>query len=301
MERKFYTITVPRELPEEERYKTLKDIGFAGVEAFGGKLTKERFDELASYGLELIHGGLEYNEDGTCDEDYVELLKSHDIDDVAMSPAGRGMFAGGFKFPDPNDPNYRYYGMPNQMRDYDATMKLTEQWNKEAKIAAQYGFKIHYHNHTHEFRQAKFKYLMDWFLENTEPNVVMNLDVGWALCAGIDVLSWMEKWGPRITSLHVKACSFPIGPEGNGHMAALPPYDTIGMKYIEYQARENWGKSPQGPMADTIVDWTDIFRVAEKYGCKDFILERERYYKEDHIEVLREDYNHIRACLDKLG
>ena len=301
MERKFYTITLPRWLPQEEMYKTVKDIGFAGVEAFGGQLTKERFEELESYGLELIHGGLPYTEDGECDEDYVELLKSHGIDDVAMQPAGQGMFPGGFKFPDPNDPNYRYYGMPNQMVDYDACMRLTEKWNKEAKIAAKYGFKIHYHNHTHEFRQAGFKYLMDWFLENTEENVVMNLDVGWALCAGIDVLSWMKKWGPRITSLHVKPCSFPIGPEGNGHMAMLPPYDKLGIRYIEYMARENWGKSPQGPMADTIVDWTEVFRIAESFGCKDFILERERYYLEDQTQCLKEDYDHIRKCLDALG
>ena len=105
MERKFYTITLPRWLPQEEMYKTVKDIGFAGVEAFGGQLTKERFEELESYGLELIHGGLPYTEDGECDETYVELLKSHGIDDVAMQPQGQGMFPGGFKFPDPNDPN----------------------------------------------------------------------------------------------------------------------------------------------------------------------------------------------------
>ena len=105
MKRKFYIIPMLRDLPESELYPALADIGFAGVEAFSGKLTKERFDQLASYGLELIHGGLPYAEDGTVDEDYVALLKEHHIDDVAMMKTTPGGFR--YQMPDPNDPSYR--------------------------------------------------------------------------------------------------------------------------------------------------------------------------------------------------
>ena len=139
MKRKFYIIPMLRGIPQDQLYPALKEIGFAGIEAFGGKLTKERFDELAGYGLELIHGGLPYEEDGSVDEAYVALLKEHNIDSVAMAAPRKGGM--GFKFPDPNDPNYRYYGMPG-MGTYDQVMAATEQWNKEAEIAARYGFKI---------------------------------------------------------------------------------------------------------------------------------------------------------------
>ena len=297
MKRKFYIIPMLRDLPESELYPALADIGFAGVEAFSGKLTKERFDQLASYGLELIHGGLPYAEDGTVDEDYVALLKEHHIDDVAMMK----MTSGGFHFqmPDPNDPNYRYYGMPG-MGTYDQVMEAVDQWNREAEIAARYGFKIHHHNHTHEFRTANFEYLMDIFLRNTAENVVMELDVGWALVAGVDVISWIRKWAGRIGSLHVKAACWALGPEGNGHMCPLPPYDKLGYSYREFQAREDFAKAPQGPMAQSIVDWTEVFRAAEAGGCTTFILERERYYKDNALDCLREDYAHIRKCLDAL-
>lgn len=298
MERKFYIIPMLRSIPEEELYPALKEIGFAGIEAFSGKLTKERFDKLAGYGLELIHGGLPYDEDGNVDEDYVALLKEHNIDSVAMMKMAPGGFK--FSFPDPNDPNYRYYGMPG-MGTYDQVMGAVDQWNKEAEIAGRYGFKIHHHNHTHEFRTANFEYLMDIFLKNTAENVTMELDVGWALVAGIDVVSWIRKWKGRISSLHVKAANWALGPEGNGHMCPLPPYDKIGYSYREFQAREDFGKAPQGPMKDSIVDWTEVFRAAEDGGCTTFILERERYYNDDPMVCIREDYEHIRKCLDALG
>lgn len=296
MERKFYAITRIPGLSEEENYKALADIGFAGVEAFGGMVTQEKLDQLASYGLEQVHGGLPYNADGSVDEKYVDFLLKNGIDDVSMFPMDRT-----FRFvrPDPDDPAYRYYGMPG-MGTYDQVMAAVEQWNREAEIAARYGMKIHYHNHTHEFRTANFEYLMDIFLKNTAPNVVMELDVGWALVAGIDVLGWMRKWSGRIGSLHVKAANWALGPEGNGHMCPLPPYDKIGITYREFQAREDFGKAPQGPMADSIVDWTEVFRIAEQGGCSTFILERERYYK-DARACFEEDYAHIRKCLDALG
>ena len=122
----------------------------------------------------------------------------------------------------------------------------------------------HYHNHTHEFRTANFEYLMDIFLKNTAENVTMELDVGWSLVAGVDTPSWIRKWNGRISSLHVKAANWALGPEGNGHMCPLSPYDKIGYSYREYQAREDFGKAPQGPMKDTIADWTEIFRAASR-------------------------------------
>ena len=100
------------------------------------------------------------------------------------------------------DENYRFKGLPGTFGSYDMAMKAAESKRKEAEIAAKYGFRIYYHNHTHEFRVDHGEYVMDTFLKNTPDNIVMELDVGWALTAGVDVIDFIKKWKGRIGCLH---------------------------------------------------------------------------------------------------
>ena len=45
---------------------------------------------------------------------------------------------------------------------------------------------------------------MDAFLENTSPEVKLQLDVGWQMYGGSQVVPFIQKYGNRIISIHLK-------------------------------------------------------------------------------------------------
>ncbi|HAL74790.1 MAG TPA: hypothetical protein DCM45_06855 [Clostridiales bacterium] len=199
-----------------------------------------------------------------------------------------------------DDPAFRYRGIPGAFGTYDMAMRAAEQGQREAAIASRYDLKVIYHNHTHEFRIDHGDYVLDTYLKNTPDTVMLQLDVGWALCAGVDLITWMRKWPGRIESLHVKPCNWVIGPEALGMTCPLPLND-LGITRDHLQANQAYAESPQGPMELNIVDWTSIFNTADDMGCTTFIHERERIYiSGDILACIREDISRLRACLDAM-
>ncbi len=281
---------------------TIKDLGFDGVEA-NRVLTREFVREAQKRDLEVIHPTVIYEPDGSVDEKYMDFIKSLTLTDVSMlnsriAAEMKTLFHNMRTLP---DSDFRYKGIPGSFGSYDQALRAAESARLEAEIAAQYGLRVFYHNHTHEFRVDRGAYVMDIYLQNTPDHVVMQLDVGWALCAGIDVLSWMKKWPGRIGSLHVKPCNWVIGPEALGMTCPLPPLDREGITRDQMQAIQTYAESPQGPMSLNIVDWAEIFQTAISLGCETFIHERERIYiKDDVLACVREDFGFLRNCLDKM-
>jgi len=66
------------------------------------------------------------------------------------------------------------------------------------------GFKFAYHNHAHEFVTGGGEYLLDILFENLPPQAAMELDIFWAVHAGVEPLDYMEKHKDRLKLLHVK-------------------------------------------------------------------------------------------------
>lgn len=67
----------------------------------------------------------------------------------------------------------------------------------------QAGWNLHYHNHNHEFvdlgaGHTAFEVLIQ------ETDVAIELDVGWAQFAGCDPVDLIERYGDRMTILHMK-------------------------------------------------------------------------------------------------
>jgi sugar phosphate isomerase/epimerase len=304
MKRKFYIIPYSMKslnLSDDEFMDIVKEIGYDGIELWG-VLTEEYAKKAECRGLEIVHASLPYKNDGTVDEKYVAFIKSKGIQEVSMQNAEksqkmRAMFQ---ELMNTDNQNFRYKGIPGAFGNYDMALQAAGESRIEAEIAARFGLKIYYHNHTHEYRVDHGEYVMDTFLRNTPDNVVMELDVGWALCAGIDVIAWMKKWAGRIGSLHVKPCNWRIGPEAIGMTCPEPPLDE-GITRDHMQANQAFAESPQGPMSLNICDWASIFETAESVGCSTFIHERERIYLPgDPLACIRADYDYIRNCLNTL-
>lgn len=67
------------------------------------------------------------------------------------------------------------------------------------------GIQLGYHNHSWEFTTFDGKYALDIFFEAACPDcVVAEIDLGWALYAGVDPVAYMRKYSGRCPLVHVK-------------------------------------------------------------------------------------------------
>lgn len=76
-----------------------------------------------------------------------------------------------------------------------------------AEILDGTGVTLGYHNHSMEFKLLdgdSGKTFMDHFLEITDPAVQLQLDVGWQMVGGSDVIAFIKRYCDRIVSVHLK-------------------------------------------------------------------------------------------------
>lgn len=210
----------------------------------------------------------------------------------------------------------RYIQAETRFGNREQALRAAELLDELGKTASDRGFKVYYHNHTHEWRQTEDGTLMDIILHNTDPSrVCMQMDAGWAICAGVDPEKFIRRHPGRVELMHVKACTGKLGPEGVAFMAPgpeetvrlgqagppapsgeekaqpaampqMPPEMQIAMERI---------KSVSGRMKDCIWDYNSLMNLAQEHGCQAFILERDEYYLPDVRDVMKEDLREIRT------
>lgn len=76
------------------------------------------------------------------------------------------------------------------------------------------GIRFGYHSHSHEFKKVDETTMMDEFIWNTDPeNVFFEMDVYWAVVAGVSPVEYMKKYPGRFGLLHIKD-KYEIGQSG---------------------------------------------------------------------------------------
>lgn len=262
-----------KQLSSEDMIKTAVELGFQGME-FLSPITPEIAAELKKYNMKVM-----------------DAASSSDME--LLAELGVKYIPGAVSF-----------------GDRQQTLKAAEQLNAQGREAAKHGMKVYYHNHTHEWRQDNGEYLMEILMKNTDPDLVcMQMDAGWAACAGVDAVDFIKKYSGRVELMHVKASTGVLGSEGVGFMAP-PPGDVAPQGGPPPAGGPPVGGPPQmspemeaafanirkvsGAMKDCIVDYKEIMEVAEANGCKAFILERDEHYLPDPIDCIREDIAELR-------
>ena len=80
-------------------------------------------------------------------------------------------------------------------------------WAKLAKAVSDtvrpYGCRILYHNHDDEFHAVRGGTAMDLFLKRTSPDLMLEIDIGWAGIAG-DEYEIVKRYRDKLYSLHLK-------------------------------------------------------------------------------------------------
>jgi len=136
----------------------------------------------------------------------------------------------------------KYFIVPSYQVDYTVAdmKKMCEYFNRVGKIAAEYGLKLGYHNHSGEYKKLKDsdKVMWEYLVENTDPRYVcFELDVYWCAKGGKNPVDYLKKYPNRIQMLHIKD-EFVIGESGT-------------------------------------IDFENIFKQYYKNGMKDYVVEIE--------------------------
>jgi sugar phosphate isomerase/epimerase len=97
------------------------------------------------------------------------------------------------------------YVAPADRGGADMMRRLGETLSKAGEMARKLGLSLCYHNHAFDFEPSGNGTLLDVLLQAADPKLVsLELDIMWAHVAGLDPVGVLQKYGSRVTLLHLK-------------------------------------------------------------------------------------------------
>ena len=240
-----------REAMQENMDKALekvKEVGYDYVEfaGFFDKTADEVNALLEKHGLKAIsvHQGISV----LSSEGNYEYLKKIGVKYAAVPYIGGDGLKGGEQF--------------------DENVRNMKKISDELK---NYGIRLMYHNHAHEFKTVEGKYLNDWLIEGVgEDKISPELDVCWSTYGGAETDEYILKYSGNIPVLH--------------------------MKDFIYKEKENENDEPfkQVPVGSGCVEWEKIFAASEKAGTEYYIVEQDSHYGDDAFENVKKSRDFLK-------
>jgi sugar phosphate isomerase/epimerase len=177
-----YTV---REVLQEDLPGTLQrlaDVGFTQVEPFNFVAYEGLGDALKAAGL-------------TAPTTHVHLLGG-DTDQAAIFEAARDL--GIQTVIDP-------FAAPDRWQSAESVAQVASELNEAAKLAAEYGIRVGYHNHAHELQSViDGQSALELLASQLDDAVVLEVDTYWAAVGGQDPVELLKRLGDRVVALHVK-------------------------------------------------------------------------------------------------
>lgn len=113
---------------------------------------------------------------------------------------------------------------------YDDLMRQIEVFNQTGKMLHEMGMSYLYHNHHQEYRTFKGKTIMDYMIENTDPDYFsLELDTFWTMRAGFCPIEMLKHFGKRVKLVHQKDFAWD----------ATVPINLIGLTAEEREMKED--------------------------------------------------------------
>lgn len=140
--------------------------------------------------------------------------------------------------------------------DMDAWKKVADRFNAAGELCNKHGIKFGYHNHSYSFASVSGLKGQTVLLENTDSSkVCFELDMCWSEAAGENSMAHLKEYGSRYELCHIKQLE--------------------SMKPKEGQRRVS-----QTDLADGVIDYVKLLRVAKDNGMKYYLVEQEEYPKD---------------------
>ncbi len=172
----------PNGIPET--LDTIVSMGFTSIEGGGGDMDPYEYKKLCeSKGLTIPSMGTGYN---TLVEDPLSVIERAKILGAeyvmcAWLPHEKGNFT------------------------LENARKTVEDFNTFGKILADSGITFCYHAHGYEFQPYEDGTLLDYIIQNTNPEYVsFEMDIFWIQFGGGDPAALLDKYGSRWKLMHVK-------------------------------------------------------------------------------------------------
>ncbi len=143
--------------------------------------------------------------------------------------------------------------------------EIAEELNVAANKLESSGLNAGYHNHQLEFKPVDGVRPIEVIAKNTEPGVMLQLDVGTCMEAGSDPVAWIRANPGRIRSLHCKEWS----PEA--------------------------GKGYSVLFGEGVADWKAIFAAAESVGGVEYYLIEQEGSRYSELETAKKCLEAYRA------
>ena len=167
----------------DDTLQTLKSLGYAQVEGWGGQFTDPQ-----ALAASIKRAGLAMP---TAHVGYAQLDDTANAIKIAQAVGIRTIYC-----PAPPSADYR-----EGKGDWNALAQGLARIAKDLKAA---GIGFGYHNHHWEFSKgADGRTPMELILD-ASPDTQWEMDLAWVVKAGEDPIAWMKKLGSRISAIHVK-------------------------------------------------------------------------------------------------
>ena len=198
--------------------------------------------------------------------------------------SGRGREGGSAATPTgPGRGRGRGAGQATMVETPDMMRRTAEDLNKNGRLAARFGIKALYHNHTTEFQRYPGEPLLPYevLLKETDPAfVAMEIDLGWAAIAGADIVGLFKQHPGRFELWHVK--------------------DAIGIKHLTpaMNQLERRAAVTLMPVGLGEVDYKTIFSHATVAGLRHYYIEQDNAAAwGDAMAATRVSVNNLRQFL----
>ena len=210
-----YTVRDPLQADVRGTLAAIAAIGYQEVELFG--LGGEALDEKPLFGLTASEFAAALEEFGM--RAPVAHIQGHamniaEIAEVTQQVGVRHLvvplapefvsFEGG---------QFRMIGVTGRSQ-LDA---IAERLNRQGELAKASGMGFGYHNHQMEFADLGDQNAFDYLFSQADAELVkIELDIGWAVFAGVDPLALLNRYAGRVFAVHLKDHAPPRSPAKSG-------------------------------------------------------------------------------------
>ena len=191
-------------------------------------------------------------------------------------------------------------------------IEVAQELDAMAEMAAPYGIKVAFHNHSQEFFMDEGKTLLEHVIENSS-KCYFQLDCGWAQYGGCYPPSFIRRYPGRFVAIHVKENSHVAGPgprpasrhaedkgaEAFAHVKELPLeerqalLDRMTAEQDSPENRAKFGAQCRMGAPESNMDWQEIKNALDEQPFEAFwVIEREGFYDE-HKKCIAEDAAYI--------
>lgn len=176
----------------------------------------------------------------------------------------------------------KYLSIPHITFDSkDQLLRRCESLNKLAKLGADNGISILFHNHWNEFQQFDGENILDIMMANTDPvNFKLELDTYWTILGLVNPCDLMHKYKERVAILHQK--DFPLSQMSRFNAWDRVPRDRIVSlgEFRDLIDPELFIEPGNG-----VLKIQDFIDVGNEYHIP-YILVEQDYSKYDEIESI---------------